>query len=80
VVAILEVGKSYQLYYRDPTTRSFKPLRENGKKYQVIFRRIGIRNIIPSEVVLIDLDPATDFGSRMRSRKNYYNYFNIEMK
>jgi len=69
------------LYYRDPKTRQFKPLRENGKKYQVIFKRVGIKEIKPSELVLIDIDPPiySEYGGAMRmtSRKNYYNYWNI---
>ena len=90
-MAILEVGKSYQLYFRDPDTRGFKPLKNNGFKYQVIFKRKdnpnvppSKRKIIPKEIVVIDMMPKlyTKYGSeqKMYSRKNFYNYYNIEFR
>ena len=77
MVAILVVPyKDYQLYYRDPKTRSFKPLQtSDGEKYSVQFA-VDFKKIDPQQLILSIMTP--DYGgSRMFSRKQDLQYWSI---
>jgi hypothetical protein len=80
VEVLVKPWKSYQLYFRDPKTRSFKPIvTSDQEKYAIKFApKKGTMQ--PSELVIFKMEPKMFDGyDRMFSRKQDLKYIDLKL-
>lgn len=80
VEVLVKPWQKYQLYFRDPTTRSFKPVQTpKGIKYSIKFNVVGGK-LFPSELIIFEMEPkAFDGYDRMFSRKQDLKYIDLKI-
>lgn len=75
---LVKPWNNYQLYFRDPRTRSFKPVQSpGGKKLSIKFNQVN-NKLFPKQIVIFKMQPKQYDGyDRMFSRKQDLHYIDL---
>lgn len=80
MAVLVKPWNNYQLYFRDPTTRSFKPVQSpKGVKYSIKFIVMD-KKLFPSELVIFKMEEKRYDGyDNMFSRKQDLKYIDLKI-